>query len=119
MADKFWIARIVNTEGCECPLRARMCPGQRKGKHGCAFWVDEVVRNDTGLSEPLSGCLFAFQYVMGHEIVLESVRSQATVQQASQRLVESGRTIAQGVVRLMADAVPLTSGGARGVLSPR
>jgi len=47
------------------------------------------------------------------------VRSQATVQQASQRLVESGRTIAQGVVRLMADAVPLTSGGARGVLSPR
>lgn len=93
MADKGWIAKIVNTEGRPCPLNVMTpCPGTRKG---CAFWLDEVLRDAAGSAEPQSGCLHAFQYVMHHEVVLEHTRTQAAISQHTSHVNKAAGALAK------------------------
>lgn len=79
MAGINWIKKTVTTVGRPCPMRlGERCPGERSG---CAFWISEECSSGTE-RETIEGCLFAFQYVMGHEHVVEMTRTQATLQQA-------------------------------------
>lgn len=96
MADINWMKRTVNTAGRPCPLLfADKCPGTAAG---CAFWLDEHVRNATGDSEPMAGCLFVWQYVIAHETVLESVRTQASLNQTATTVREAGHAIVATVM---------------------
>ena len=81
MANVDWIAQTVNTKGRPCPVRlADPCPGTRDG---CAWWVEEIVTNEAGKTRAISGCLMAWQYVMGHEVTNECKRTQAALGQAA------------------------------------
>lgn len=92
MANRDWIARIVNTESRLCPLLDRRCL-----THQCAFWITETLRDGADV-EVQAGCLLAFQYVMGHEIVLESMRAQATADKMATQVRDAGMTVAQALV---------------------
>lgn len=75
------LKRLVETAGRPCPMRlGDRCPGERSG---CAFWITETIESGAQ-HEIVEGCMFMFQYLMGHEQVLESVRTQATLQQAGE-----------------------------------
>ena len=95
---------MVETAGRPCPLMRMKCPGSRQK---CAFWIDEVLKNTAnGADDLVSGCLVAFQYVIGHEIVLESVRAQAGMDKAATAAVESGRVVARTLVQLAMEGRP-------------
>jgi len=81
MPDLEWVKKTVDTARRPCPLRlAERCPGERSG---CAFWIVEQLVS--GAQHAIvEGCMFAFQYVQSHEILLENVRTQATLQQAGE-----------------------------------
>ena len=94
MADFDWIKKTVNTEGRPCPHRlGERCPGERSG---CAFWIDEVLES-AGQHRTLSGCLHAFAYIMNHEVVLESVRTQAAINQAATSTKRAGDALVSAV----------------------
>ena len=104
MADLKWIQRVVDTAGRPCPLMKMKCPGTRQK---CAFWVDEVLKNAaTGADDLQSGCLMAWQYVIGHEIMLESVRTQAGMDKVATAAVESGAVVARTLVQLAVGRAP-------------
>lgn len=84
MASLNWIKKIVTTTGRPCPMRlGAKCPGERSG---CAFWIAEECASGAE-RDTVEGCLFAFQYVMGHENLVEMTRTQATLQQAGNTIV--------------------------------
>lgn len=94
MADWDWTKRTVDTAGRPCPHRlGERCPGERSG---CAFWIDEVLES-AGQHRTLSGCLFAFNYVMNHQVVLESVRTQASINQAATSTKRAGDALVAAV----------------------
>lgn len=79
MANLDWIKRTVNTAGRPCPIRlSDKCPGERAG---CAFWIAENVESGAQ-HDIVEGCLIAWQYVVANAQMVESIRTQATVQQA-------------------------------------
>lgn len=88
MANLEAVKRTVNTANRPCPLRlAERCPGERSG---CAFWLAETFTSE-GRTEVVEGCMFAFQYVMSHEIALESVRMQASLDKTSTTMRDTGK----------------------------
>ena len=92
MANRDWIKRIVNTEGRMCPLLDRTCI-----THQCAFWITETLRDGADV-DMQAGCLLGFQYVMGHEIVVESVRAQATADKMALQVRDAGLTVAKALI---------------------
>jgi hypothetical protein len=83
MANLDWLTETVNTKGRPCPMMKKKCPGSRER---CAFWLEFSVQNASGESTIRRGCLFAWQYVMANEVVVETVRTQATVDKAATEL---------------------------------
>lgn len=81
--DLEWLTKTVDTSKRPCPLIRKKCPGTRSG---CAFWLEFSVQNATGSSVIRSGCLFAWQYVMANENVVETVRTQATFDKTATEL---------------------------------
>ena len=83
MADLEWLTNTVNTKGRPCPLQHVPCPGTHDG---CAFWLEFSVHNAKQESAIRRGCLYAWQYVMANEVVVETVRTQATLDKAATEL---------------------------------
>ena len=81
MASLDRLRTLVNTAQRPCPKwLGEKCPGERSG---CVFWIIEDV--ESGPQHVIvEGCMFMFQYVMANESVLESIRTQATLQQAGE-----------------------------------
>ena len=104
MAAKDWIERTVDTTGRPCPLRQIPCPGTRKE---CAFWLDEILAQ--GATTALQGgCAVLYQYTLLHEVVLESVRTQASINTATTEIQRTNGEIQKtgavwaGLLRLAA-----------------
>ena len=107
MADRAWISRIVNTKGRPCPLAKRRCPGHEAG---CAFWVRETLTDAaTRGTDTQDGCLLAWQYVMGHEVVVECVRTQAGLDKTATVLREAGTDVRMALERTLTPRGALTS----------
>lgn len=92
MGNRAWLAKVVDTSGRPCPLRDGIpCPGTRKE---CAFWLDEVIQHvgtDGTQHELQGGCVVLYQYMLSHEIVLESVRAQAAMNVAAGEVQKAGQ----------------------------
>ena len=84
MPDLEWIKQVVNTEGARCPYVNRACPGTRRGRDGCAHWIEEVLSHTAPPGQAprnpvaVGGCLHAWQHVLRHDQALELTRVCAT-----------------------------------------
>jgi hypothetical protein len=88
MSARTWIEKTVDTTGRPCPYRDGIpCPGTRKE---CAFWLDEII-GDGAKTELQGGCAVLYQYTLLHEVVQESVRTQAAMNTATSEIHKSGQ----------------------------
>lgn len=91
--DKNWIDRAVNTKGRPCPLKlGDPCPGSRDG---CSFWLQMVLKSQTGESEIAEGCSYVWMVPMLHEVAVESRLAQAAAQRSTTLFAQAAKAIFQ------------------------